>query len=444
MHRAAQPPSRLAFALASLGLALALFGAAPASSAPDPAPTPAPAPAPKLSLETKDLDFGEVIHGQRTRLKVPVRNEGTAPLILKEVKPSCGCTVATFTPTIAPGARGEIELEFDSSERPPGYQSFRVLVYSNDAAQRDQGAYCTLLNLRGEVRTMFRLVPMGAFFGEFIHGLKPITKVVRVIGIDQAKGGFTLELTSKLPAYLKVEISPWEGPNGQRGQELRVTMDPSAPRGQVNELLELSTSVAIQPKLHMTVAALVNDRIVGPGLIDFGAFSRAEGSQRETLVERRDGQDGMPLAKVVSPYPWLEVQATVQDPRRLSLSLKVAPGAPSGAFAGSVKLLFDDPNQRLVEVPITGRIRSEVAPSPALILLPASAQAGEVVAEVVCERPLVGASLEPAECGLSATVRGQRVELRASGAALPVTPVTLVLQTEVAGEERVRVQVLPR
>lgn len=432
MNRAA-----LTLTLLTLSLLLAwAAGGSPAAAGPDPSP--------KFEVQTKELDFGEVIHGQKTRLKVPVKNTGQEPLELKEVKPSCGCTVATFTRTIAPGASGEIELEFDSSERPAGYQSFRVLVYSNDPSQRDQGAYCTVLNLRGEVRTMFRMVPMGAFFGEFIHGLKAETKTVRVIGIDQAKGGFTLALTSALPDYLKVEISPWTGPGDQRGQEIKVTLDPSVPRGQVNELLELSTSVGAQPKLHMTVAALVNDRIVGPGLIDFSDFPRAKGSERATLIERRDGLDGMPLARVVSPYPWLVAKATVKDPRRVSLELEIAPGAPPGPFAGTIKLLFDDPNQRLVEVPVTGRVRSEIDPSPSLVLLPELAQAGEVVAVIRCARPLSGARLEPADCGLSAAVRGQVVEVRASGAALPSQPVTLVLESAVKGEERTEIRVLPR
>lgn len=424
-------------------LALVAF-ACPASAQEAP-----PAKAPKLVIKDKNLDFGEVIHGQKTSLTVAVQNQGQAPLEIKDVKPSCGCTVADFPKQIAPGQSGTITLEFDSSERPPGYQSFRVAIYSNDPTQRDQGAYCTVLGLRGEVRTMFRLLPMGAFFGEFIHGLKPVTKTVRVVGIDAAKGGFTLTQVSRLPEYLSVEVTPWTGKNGQRGQEVKVTLDPSVPPGQVNEALEFRTSVKAQPHLRFTIAALVNQRIMGPGIIDFGAFSRSQGSKRLAQVMRRDGIDGLPLAKVVSPFPWLKVVPNLRDPRSMNLELEVLPGAPPGAFAGSIQLLFDDPHQAQLEIPVTGRIRSTLNPTPSILLLPkpkAALAKGAVIGRVRVQRPLSGVSVEPAGAGLSARLSGDKlqVELIMSGPTVPTQPARLILQSAVEGEERVELRILPR
>lgn len=417
--------------------ALLLLGAASLACAQD---------APKLVVKDKNLDFGEVIHGHKTSLTVPIENQGSAPLLIKDVKPSCGCTVADFPKSIAPGAAGSIKLEFDSSERPPGYQSFRVAIYSNDPTQRDQGAYCTILGLRGEVRTMFRLLPMGAFFGEFIHGLKPVTKTVRVIGIDQAKGGFTLTQLNTLPDYLHVEIKPWASARGQRGQEVLVTLDPSVPVGQVNEALEFKTSVKAQPHLRFTIAALVNQRIMGPGIVDFGAFGRDEGSERLAQVMRRDGIDGLPLAKVVSPFPWLEVVPQARDPRNMNLELKVKAGAPPGAFAGSIQLLFDDPHQAQLEIPVTGRIRSTLAATPSILLLPKVASQGAVIGRVSVQKPLTGAAVEPADAGLEARLSADKlaVELVLRGAALPSKPARLILQSAVAGEERTELPILTR
>jgi len=394
--------------------------------------------APKLVVKDKNLDFGEVIHGQKTSLTVPVLNQGTAPLQIKDVKPSCGCTVADFPKSIT--------LKFDSSERPPGYQSFRVAIYSNDPTQRDQGAYCTILGLRGEVRTMFRLLPMGAFFGEFIHGLKPVTKTVRVVGIDAAKGGFTLAQSTKLPDYLSVEIAPWTGKNGQRGQEIKVTLDPKVPPGQINLALEMRTSIKQQPMLRFTIAALVNQRIMGPGIIDFGAFSRSEGSKRLAQVMRRDGIDGLPLAKVVSPFPWLKVVPNPRDPRSLNLELEVLPGAPPGPFAGSIQLLFDDPDQAQLEIPVTGRIRSTLNATPSILLLPKTAAAeGAVIGRVAVQVPLTAASVEPAGVGLEARLSADKlsVELVATGFVSP-QEARLILQSTVKGEERVELPILPR
>lgn len=438
-------PRTCAFALAALALAPLAYAQQPAPAA---TPTPA-APAPKLVIKDKNLDFGEVIHGQRTSLVVPIQNLGTAPLVIKDVKPSCGCTVADFPKVIAPGKTGTLTLAFDSSERPPGYQSFRVAIYSNDPAQRDQGAYCTILGLRGEVRTMFRLLPMGAFFGEFIHGLKPVTKTVRVVGIDVAKAGFTLSQATKLPDYLSVEILPWTGPNGQRGQEIKVTLDPKVVPGQVNMALELRTSIKEQPLLRFTVAALVNRRIMGPGIIDFGEFNRSEGSKRLAQVARRDGVDGLPLVKVVSPFSWLKAVPNPRDPRSLNLALEVLPGAPPGAFAGSVQLLFDDPDQAQLEIPVTGRIRSILNATPSILLLPkpkALLASGTVIGRVRVQAPLTKVSVEPAGVGLQARLLADKlsVELVMTGPGIPSKAARLILTSTVKGEERVELPILPR
>ena len=428
------------FALASLAL-LSLAHAGPQE--PQPAPSP-DAAAPKLVVKDKQLDFGEVIHGQKTTLTVPILNTGAATLTIKDVKPSCGCTVANFPRSIAPGQSAQLKLEFDSSHRSPGYQSFRIAIYSNDATQRDQGAYCTVLNMRGEVRTMFRVVPLGAFYGEFIHGLKTVTKTVRVVGIDEAKGGFTLSLATELPDYLSAKIAPWSGPGGQRGQEISVTLDKSVPVGEVNLALEFRTSIKAQPLLRFTTAALVNTRIMGPGLVDFGSFERAVGSKRLAMVARRDEVDGLPLAKIVSPYPWLKAVPSPRDPRSLSLALEVTPGAPPGAFAGTIHLLFDDPHQAQLEVHVTGRVRSTLQATPTILLLPKAAQQSQTVARVRCAKPLTKVAIEPAASGLSARVTPEGAEVFLSGSSLPTTPVRLILFSAVPGEERVELPILPR
>lgn len=135
--------STRAAALAATLLALA----APCAAAPDSGP--------RLWVASKDLEFAEVIHGTVVKVAVPVENRGDAPLELRQVKPSCGCTVAEFPSEIAPGGKGVINLAFDSAKRTAGHQSFRIAVYSNDPTQQDLGSECTLLNLRGEVRPCF-------------------------------------------------------------------------------------------------------------------------------------------------------------------------------------------------------------------------------------------------------------------------------------------------
>lgn len=413
-------------------------------AAPVAADDPPAKPAPKLEVESKDLDFGEIVHGAKATLKVALKNTGQAPLEIRQVKPSCGCTVADFPRVVAPGTAGELSLEFDSNERPPGYQSFRITIYTNDPTQKDRGSYCTILNLRGEVRTLFRKAPHGAFFGEVIQGIKAKPRVVKVYGLGSAKQGFSLELASQPPPYVSVSVKPWASPDGRRrGQEVQVELSADAPLGSFQIPLEFRTNVKEQPTLRVMCAALVNTRITGPPTVFFGDLRRLEGGARTIVVERRDGKDGIPLIKARYDAKVLEVSWKEIGPRRLEVELKVRPGVAPGALTAQVDLLFDDPDQRLLTIPVSGRVLPQVTVTPPVVLLPAKAEAGAVVARLeVAPRP-GKVTLEPSDCGLSARIVEGAVEvLCAKG--LPKQEVFLVVHTGVLGEELTRVPLVPR
>jgi hypothetical protein len=63
-----------------------------------------------------------------------VKNEGTKPLTITRVVPSCGCTSSGFTEApIAPGKTGEIHVTYDPQGH-PGPFTKTVSVYSNGKA----------------------------------------------------------------------------------------------------------------------------------------------------------------------------------------------------------------------------------------------------------------------------------------------------------------------
>jgi hypothetical protein len=427
-----------------LALSTSAFGA------PDPAPKgPAPkdpAKGPRLEVQSKALDFGEVVHGDVAKLKVSLKNTGTEPLEIRQVKPSCGCTVATFPRVIAPGGEGTLELQFDSSERPPGYQSFRVTIYTNDATQIDRGPYCTILNLRGEVRTLFRILPPGAFFGEVIRGVEPKPRLIRVFGITgQAKKGFTLSLAGKVPSFVKVTMKPWVSPNGRRrGHELQVRLLPGAPLGSFQLPLEFRTNIKEQPKIRVMCAALINTRINGPPSVHFGDVPRAKGAQRVVIIARRDGIDGIPLVRVRHDRKLLKVKWKAIGPRRLELEINVLAGVSPGPFSTLLELLFDDPHQGILPIPIYGHAQAVVRIEPSALLLPSAAKAGQVVGRVSVSGKLVKVEVQPADCGLAARVVEGAIELTSKTGQLPSAEARLLVTTSVAGEEKRSVALIPR
>lgn len=78
-------------------------------------------------------DFGKLEAGEIVSYTFKFKNEGKSTLIVKQVRPSCGCTEPKFTKTpIAPGGTGEVELGFDSDGfRGLQNKSARVITNGN-------------------------------------------------------------------------------------------------------------------------------------------------------------------------------------------------------------------------------------------------------------------------------------------------------------------------
>jgi hypothetical protein len=77
------------------------------------------------------FDFGTIKQGDKVNYTFEFENEGKIPLIITDVKPSCGCTTPDWTKTpIAPGEKGKIDVEFNSSGK-SGMQVKNITVYAN-------------------------------------------------------------------------------------------------------------------------------------------------------------------------------------------------------------------------------------------------------------------------------------------------------------------------
>ncbi|MDR2423051.1 MAG: DUF1573 domain-containing protein, partial [Deltaproteobacteria bacterium] len=105
-----------------LALALAVFWPGHLLLAQDPqgpqapeASQAAPAPRPRLVIPEKEFDAQLRPPGSSVTHEFAVHNQGDDDLTL-EVVPGCGCTVASYDKTIAPGESGTIAVTVDLYE----------------------------------------------------------------------------------------------------------------------------------------------------------------------------------------------------------------------------------------------------------------------------------------------------------------------------------------
>lgn len=86
---------------------------------------------PVIKFDSMEHDFGTIKSGEKVEHIYKFTNEGTADLVVSNVKASCGCTVPSYTETpVKPGGSGEIKVKFDSTGK-SGNQSKQVTVTLN-------------------------------------------------------------------------------------------------------------------------------------------------------------------------------------------------------------------------------------------------------------------------------------------------------------------------
>lgn len=92
-------------------------------------------PVTSLKFEEETFDFGKVMEGEVVYHTYKFTNTGDEPLIVKNAKASCGCTVPSWSRNpIAPGEVGELQVKFDTKGRGKAGgkpQSKRVTVTAN-------------------------------------------------------------------------------------------------------------------------------------------------------------------------------------------------------------------------------------------------------------------------------------------------------------------------
>lgn len=85
-----------------------------------------------FKFESETHDFGRIPAKTPASYEFRFTNEGTSPIIISDVKPTCGCSVAEYTKTpVKPGEGGTIKVTYDAAVKGPFTKSFIVKSNTN-------------------------------------------------------------------------------------------------------------------------------------------------------------------------------------------------------------------------------------------------------------------------------------------------------------------------
>lgn len=117
---------------------------------------------PVITFEKTEHDFGKINEGDgRVSVVFNFKNEGMAPLVLSNVRASCGCTTPTWTKEpVEPGQSGSITVTYNPNGRPGRFQ--KTVTITSNATDATKRVY-----IKGEV------IPKSA---------KPVNKYTVVVG----------------------------------------------------------------------------------------------------------------------------------------------------------------------------------------------------------------------------------------------------------------------
>lgn len=97
-----------------------------------------PAVAPVMSFESDTYDFGDVKASTKTEKVVEFTNTGKSPLVIKNAKASCGCTVPDYSKEpVAPGETGTIKVSYKAPAT-NGKQTKTVTLTTNTVGKTER------------------------------------------------------------------------------------------------------------------------------------------------------------------------------------------------------------------------------------------------------------------------------------------------------------------
>ncbi len=99
----------------------------------------------KIEFKTETVDYGEITKGSDGIRVFEFTNTGKAPLIISDVRSSCGCTIPKKPEDpIMPGKTGEIQVKYDTNRVGPIRKAITVISNADTPTK--------VLKIKGEVK----------------------------------------------------------------------------------------------------------------------------------------------------------------------------------------------------------------------------------------------------------------------------------------------------
>ena len=307
---------------------------------------------PKAVAVEPVTDVGTVAKGDSVTHDFVIKNEGTAPLEITQVRPACGCTVASFDKTIAPGKTGVVHTVVDTVTF-NGPIAKGVTVYTNDPATPQ-----IELTVKAKVEPYIYVRPGYARY-IVVQGEPQDGSIAQILWSSDGTPFDVLSVDSPFPA-LKVnfrEATEKERIPEMKGKQWRVEtlLSNDAPVGPLANYVTIHTNHPKQKLVQVPISGFIRPVIaVTPPVADFGQIALKE-PLKKALFVRNFATESINVTKIDNSVKGMDAQLEpVTAGREYQVRLTLKPEMGKGPFNGKITVHTDSPKTPTIEVEIKG------------------------------------------------------------------------------------------
>ncbi|RXQ97717.1 DUF1573 domain-containing protein [Ancylomarina salipaludis] len=229
---------------------------------------------PLIEFKSKTHDFGTLKEENGKQVySFEFVNKGTSPIIIKNVRSSCGCTTPDWSKApVAPGQKGFVKTTFDPKNRPGSFNKSITVTSNSDPA-------ISILHITGTVAPRVKTVLDS--FPRMMSGLRmpnnhfPMTKVksteIKEASLEVYNDTDSVMTVSfrRVPAHLAIKLVPEKIAPKKRAKVV-VVYDASKKNdwGFVTDYLDVLVNGKFEPRNRFTISADIIE--------DFGQLSKEE------------------------------------------------------------------------------------------------------------------------------------------------------------------------
>jgi hypothetical protein len=313
--------------------------------------------APQMVIPEKIKDTGTIAQGEVVEVTFVIRNEGTEPLQIKAVRPTCGCTVADYDKEIAAGAEGAVKAKLDTKDF-AGPISKSILIMSNDPSEPTVSVV-----IKANVQPFVEVLPRPLIRFNAVQ-LEPMSQKIVVVSTDTSRDFKVTKVESTVPFLTTAvrrlgdnELVP-DKPADQ--YEVTVAMANDAPVGPVSGNLTIFTDHPKAPQVTVKVYGVVRALVhVTPTQLEFGSVeAKARPGRNLIVINNRTGDAKMQVTGATVDDPAFETAvSTIEEGKRYQVTVSVKGDATAGAHNATLTLTTTDPDFPQLTVPVKATLR---------------------------------------------------------------------------------------